>query len=176
MEGIMRTKKRWYFVWMLVFVILVFAGCEKKPVQTDDTDPVSMDGQQHYVKKALKKILGKMKPDGPVSNDKKIQRSLAIHILKDHTALMAYFQSQQWTEMEGVMRNATVYLNAANGVREDGVPNKGFWQKLYDKKKKNVVKKFQLNLRYMQTIYRSKISILERMKMIANRLSFSNSG
>lgn len=131
----MRTKKGWYFVWMFVFVLLVFADCGKKPVEPVDTDSVIKDGQKDFVEKALKEIMKKMKPDGPRSNDKKIQRSLAKHILKDHTALMAHFHSKEFSDMEKVMDDATVYKNDANGdPLGDEVPNAKFWEDLYDEK------------------------------------------
>jgi len=139
MEGIMRTKKRWYFVWMIVFVLLVFAGCEKKPIGTKGTDIVTKDVQKDYVEKALKEIMKTMRPDGQRSNEKKIQRSLAKHILKDHIALMAYFQSQQWEKMEKYLEQAIgdgkvkVYIkNDEDPVLED--PTAAFWAKLYGDK------------------------------------------
>jgi len=125
----MITKKRWYCVWMLVFVLLMFTGCKK--------------GQEVFVEKSLKKILKKMEPTGTRSETKRIQRSLAIHILADHTALMANFQSNQFSEMEKVWKNAIgtenvkVYLHNDNGVRGAvEVPDTKFWEDLYEAKKK----------------------------------------
>jgi len=131
----MRTKKRWYFVWMLVFVLLVFVGCGEITKPPEETSPGKTDVQKDFVEKAIEEIVKNMKPDGPRSNEKKIQRSLAQYILKDHIALMAYFQSQEFSKMEYVMGNARVYINDENGdPLEEEDPNEKFWKKLYAEK------------------------------------------
>ena len=134
----MRTKKRWYFVWTLVFVMLVFAGCGKKTEPPADTSLETKDGQKEFVEKALKEIVKKMKSDGQKSNDKKIQRSLAKHILKDHVALIAHFQSQAWDDIVKDMGN--LRIKVYKEVDTNGNPKwyegdmKVFWSELYKDK------------------------------------------
>ena len=127
----MRTKKRWYFVWMLVFVMLVFVGCKEKTGETEIKGPEFKDGQKEYVEKALKEIEKKMKSDGPRAKSKKIKRSLAQHILKDHVALMAHFQSGEFEKMIDYWGDAEVYIGELGSWE---VPDAGFWKKLYDNK------------------------------------------
>ena len=125
----MRTKKRRYFVWMIVFILLVFVGCSKKP----DSD--TKDEQKELVEKALKNIEQKMHSADAKVKSKKIKRSLAQHVLKDHVALMAHFQSQQFTKMgELMVGNATVSSHDGDGNPIKIDPTAGFWKTLYDNK------------------------------------------
>jgi len=127
----MITKKRLYFVWMVVFVMLVFVGCTEKTGETEITSSEIKDGQKEYVEKALKDIVKKMKPEGPLAKTKKIQRSLAKHILKDHIALMAHFQSGEFDKMIDYLGDAQVYIGEPGDWE---VPDAEFWKNLYDNK------------------------------------------
>jgi len=127
----MITKKRLYFVWMVVFVMLVFVGCKEKTGETEITSSEIKDGQKEYVEKALKDIVKKMKPEGPLAKTKKIQRSLAKHILKDHIALMAHFQSGEFDKMIDYLGDAQVYIGEPGDWE---VPDAEFWKNLYDNK------------------------------------------
>jgi len=135
----MRSKKTFYFVWMLVIVLLVCVGCGKKPAPSNDENIVEpqKDGQKELVEKAIKEIAKNMKADGGRATEKKVQRSLAQHILKDHTALMAHFQSQKFDKMADVMGpKAKVYKEKdANGnpVWYEGEMST-FWCELYQGK------------------------------------------
>lgn len=131
----MRTKKRWYFVWMLVFVLLVFVGCKEKPGETEITGPEIKDGQEKYVEKALKEIVKLMKtePAGVKSNNKKIKRSLAIHILRDHVALKIHFQKGDFGKMIDYLGDAQVKIGESGGWE---VPDADFWEGLHLEKMK----------------------------------------
>jgi len=135
----MRFKKTFYFVWMLVIVMLVCAGCGKKSPPQEEAKIVEpqKDGQQEFVAKAIKEIVKNMKADGGRAKEKKVQRSLAQHILKDHTALMAHFQSQKFDKMACVMGSeAKVYKEKDNNG--DPIWYVGdmstFWKDLYSEK------------------------------------------
>lgn len=131
----MRTKKRWYFVWMLVFVLLVFVGCKDKAGDTEITGPEIKDGQEKYVEKALKEIVKLMKtePAGVKSNNKKIKRSLAIHILRDHVALKIHFQKGDFGKMIDYLGDAQVKIGESGGWE---VPDADFWEGLHLEKMK----------------------------------------
>ncbi len=133
----MRSKKTLYFAWMLVFVVLVCVGCKKNDQPPVDTAYETKDGQKESVEKAIKEIVKKMKADGEKSNDKKIQRSLAKHILKDHVSLMAHFQSQEFEKMAKVMGlRAKVYKEKdeqGNPIWWEGDISV-FWDELYKEK------------------------------------------
>lgn len=122
------TFKKGYFVWMLVFVLLVFAGCKK------GSDVIVKDGQKELVEKVLKKIVQKMNPEGPLAKTKKIQRSLAKHILKDHIALMAHFQSGEFEKMKDNLGEAEVRIGGSGSWAK---PNAQFWDDLHGEKAKD---------------------------------------
>lgn len=159
----MTTKKRWYFVWMLVFVLLVFVGCGKNQEGPKDSESVAKnpesvakDGQKDYVEKSLKEIVKKMKSDGPRAKSKKIKRSLAKHILKDHVTLMAYFQSGQFDQMKNNLGNAQVKIEGSDNWEDIDAD---FWRDLYEAKKKTCEDLGYKNFSIELEIYADDISL-----------------
>jgi hypothetical protein len=140
-EGIMRGKKIWCLVCLLVLGMLVSAGCKRKPDEPMDVIPEVEETQKDYVEKALKEIEKQMTAVGDIARQKKVKRSLAEHILKDHAAMMAHFQSQAWDEMVkdmGDLERIKVYKEVdANGDPIWWPGDMGtFWSELYDDKAK----------------------------------------
>ena len=132
----MRGKKILCLVCMLALVMLVSAGCKKKPEEPEDTTPEVEETQKDYVEKALKEIEKTMTADGDIAKQKKVKRSLAKHILKDHAALMALFQSKQFDAMAAYLGSAQVYKEKdenGNPIWYEGDMSK-FWNDLYDEK------------------------------------------
>jgi hypothetical protein len=138
MEGSMNFWRIKFFPCVLVLIVLLLVGCGEKVKQPVGSDTASLETQRDYVEGAISTIMTKMEWDVNAEIAKKIRtrRSLAVHILKDHTALMAYFQSKQWEKMDIVRGDkAKLYTFDSEGkkVLWDGKINV-FWEKMYKEK------------------------------------------
>jgi len=130
----MKSKKVVYLTLILAFVVLVYVGCgkEKEPIGGSVVDP--LETQSEYVKGAISKIMEKMNWDinAVVAKRIRTRRSLAVHILENHTALMAHFMSENWDRLptKQFPGQELFTFRAGEKVRSFEAPNI-FWQEIY---------------------------------------------
>jgi len=139
----MRSKRVVCFVWVLVFIVLVCAGCLEKEAK--------------WHQKTIKKLESRMEvTTGPgfkatVENLGKKKRSLALYIAEDHAKLAALFMTKQFAQME-VEMGTDVKLDG-NAMGSPGAIHE-YWEKkwnekyemLSDEKQQNIDSKYTIEL------------------------------
>ena len=135
----MGNKKTWSFAWVLVFIGLLCVGCGEEVKPTEEPVVMVEKTQEERVEDAISKVVETMRPDGDVANTYRVQRSLALHILADHLALIAHFQSQNFeaiAKLMGDRKSIKVFRSDENGepIWWEGDIDV-FWRKLYEDKR-----------------------------------------
>ena len=124
---------------VLVLIVLMLMGCEKKVEKPVDVSVKTLETQSEYVEGAVREIMTKMVATGEIAKRIRTRRSLAVHILKDHTTLMANFISKQSEKMDAWMGpDVELYSVEPDGTEvpwKEG--NAAFWSLLYEEREED---------------------------------------
>lgn len=132
----MRSKKNWYFAWVLVFVLLVCAGCKKDEEMSVQTDSQQLRGERDLIEETIAYIQDMMDINIVEMRNKVKKRSLARKILGDHISLNVLFQLKKYHTMSEVMGdNTELWLEGDENNKVNGKTNiQQFWKDRYEEK------------------------------------------